>query len=206
MKDILLVILAVVFLSWFVGSGSTEISPDLQNQVDAALFRYSPTTSNTTIENQTNIDRQTNIERQYIITQVVPSNITTSIVDSVWNNETTAKGNDYKSTCITIPGDIVTSYGSSGECYLVNNGSLFFVAPTGVRTYIRQYTESTVESTADVIAKPTPFYTANDIYNGMPTDALRNGFVKAGGNLPFGFRFWSDEEQRYWLLKRLNNE
>lgn len=202
MKDWFLAGLAVVIVFYALNHGDSRstvtgnMSPsiDIDTELDALL---NVDKSATTIENQTVIQNQTNIEHQTVITGMVPNNITTPLVQQLLGSNTVANGSN--SNCITIPGDTITSYGGSGECWVVNNGNVFFVTPTGRRDYIRPANSNDVLPTTATTYTIPPYNR-----NNMTVEELINEYeTKTGKSIPLFFRLREDADQRSWLLTRL---
>lgn len=211
MKDILLIGIVLFVLVALFGDGGVTISPTLSPEMQAALnVNYAPDrsvqTNTTTIEQQTNID--TNIERQTVIVNTQPATVSSgggvSIVDGRPGG-----------ACFLVPGDLIVDQGSNGECQVVNAGQRYFVAPGGTRSWLRSQSDEPTALVQQIPqGNPTriqPQAPATSIdgrwaalvpLDEVSTAQLKGNFTRNGGNLPLGFRFWTDKEQRIWLSAR----
>lgn len=198
MKDLLLIAIVVFVLVALFGDGGLTVSPELSPELQAALdVNYAPDRSVTT----TNIETQ--VQGDYVEHQTV---IVEQGAPAVASSGTIAEGRP-GAQCFTVLGDIITSQGGNGECYVVNGGNKWFIAPTGRRDWL---------GPADVVATPTdaaPAPAAPAVGNDgrllaqipldeISTQQLQNAFLRNGGRLPLGFRFWTDSSKRDYLTAR----
>jgi hypothetical protein len=103
---------------------------------------------------------------------------------------------------LLVPGDVVVMQGSNGECQVINGGNRFFISPAGTRSWL-----------VGQVAAPTavvqaPATTVDDRWaalvplDELDTEQLKAAYLRNGGKLPFGFRLWTEIEQRNYLAAR----
>lgn len=199
MKDFLLIGLVLFVIVSLFADGGLDVSPELSPALDAALtVNYAPDrrVETTHIEQQTNID--TNIEQQTVIVSAQPAAAPSSGGSSVVDGRPGG-------ACFTVPGDVIVDQGSNGECHVVNNGQRYFIGSGGTRNWLRAQDDPTAHPTPLAAVPVTTIdgrWLAIVPLDEMSTDQLKANFVRNGGHLPLGFRFWTDKEQRIWLTAR----
>jgi hypothetical protein len=200
MKDILLIVIVLFIIVALFGDGGLEISPELSPSLEAALdVNYAPDRSVTTIEQQIVGDY---VEQQTVVVNTQPAAVTMPS----GGGSTIANGRP-GGACMTIPGDVIVMQGSNGECQVLNNGQRFFISPAGTRSWL----VGQVEEPSNLVqqAQPqAPQTTADDRWaalvplDELDTQQLQAAYLRNGGKLPLGFRFWTDKEQRNYLAAR----
>lgn len=197
MKDILLIGIVIFVIIALFGDGGLEISPTLSPSLDAALdVNYAPDRSvtTTTIEQQVVGDY---VEHQTVVMQPVQA------AQPVQSGGVSIVEGRPGAQCMTVPGDVILTQGGNGECRVVNAGQKYFISPAGTRSWL-----GAADSTETTAAQPQAPAKIDDRWaaivplDEMTTDQLQSNFTRNGGNLPLGFRFWSDGEQRTWLTAR----
>jgi len=109
--------------------------------------------------------------------------------------------------CFTVPGDVIVIHGSNGECQVVNGGQRYFISPAGTRSWLGVQSEEP-SNLVQQQAPAAPATTSDDRWAALvpldevSTTQLRSNYERNGGQLPLGFRLWSDTEQRLWLAAR----
>lgn len=206
MKDFLLIVVVLFVIVALFGDGGLEISPTISPSLDAAFntaldVTYAPDRSveTTTIETQVLGDF---IESQTLVMQPV-----SSVPRSNVGGSSVLDGRP-GGACFTVPGDVIVEQGSNGECQVINANQRYFVAPGGTRSWLR----SQDQPEAGVVVQPPSVQIPPVSNDGrwmavLPLDQLttaqmKENFKRNGGELPLGFRFWTDEEQRTWLTAK----
>jgi len=200
MKDLLLIGIVIFVIIALFGDGGLEISPTISPSLDAATtfdITYAPDRSveTTTIEKQVLGDY---IESQTVVMQPVPANGSVNVGGSALVDG--RPGGE----CFTVPGDVVVEAGGNGECYVINAGQKYFIGSGGMRSWLRAVDEVVPAPTSIQIPPVSNDgrWMATVPADEMTTAQFKENFKRNGGELPFGFRFWTDKEQRAWLSAR----
>jgi hypothetical protein len=193
MKDLLLIGIVIFVLVALFGDGGLTISPELDAALDLSPqldVNYAPDRSvtTTTIEQQIVGDY---VERQTVIVQQGQAPATSGTI---------AEGRP-GGECFTVPGDVVTMAGGNGECFVLNGGQKYFIAPTGVRSWLGA--ETTDAQPAAPAVTNDGRLSAQVPLDEITTQQLQDAFTRNGGELPFGFRLWTDKSKRDYLASRV---
>jgi hypothetical protein len=204
-KDLILIGIVLFIIVALFGDGGLEISPELSPELSAALdINYAPDrsveTTTTTIEQQIVGDY---VEHQTVVVQPAQPAAAVAMPSGGGGGATIANGRP-AGECFLVPGDVVVIQGSNGECQVINSGQRYFVSPAGTRSWLGA---ESAEPTA-VQAPQAPATTADDRWaalvplDELDTEQLKAAYLRNGGKLPFGFRLWTNEEQRNYLAAR----
>jgi hypothetical protein len=203
MKDLLLIGIVLFIIIALFGDGGLTVSPELSPDLRAALdVNYAPDRSvtTTTIEQQIVGDY---VENQTVVVQPAQP---AAMPSGGGGGSTIANGRP-GGECFLIPGDTVVVRGSNAECQVVNNGQRYFISPAGTRSWLGVQSEEPT-SLVQQQAPAAPATTSDDRWAALvpldevSTTQLRSNYERNGGQLPLGFRLWSDGEQRIWLAAR----
>lgn len=181
MKNILLFGLAILVLVSLFADGGLEVSPTVSPNLQfKPALEFSPNVSyapdNSTTHIDTNIEQQTVIEHQTVIVQTGPTGGS--------SNGVTVADPPVGYWCSPAPGEIIVNGpDAKGACTVQDAaGNRFFLNAVGSRWPLSSPAGQLQPQASD-----------------LSLDQLRAAFLRNGGELPFGWEWWTPYGQETWL-------